>query len=202
MLELSSISLARNGQTLLQDLSFKLEPGEALLLKGPNGIGKTSLLRAIAGLSNIAKGTIRGAEDTTVLATHADGLKAQLTVAENLRFWSDIYRTDRTSQAVAAFDLTPLMQRRPMALSAGQKRRVGLARLLLADRPIWLLDEPTVSLDFATTERFSEIVTAHLKSGGSALIATHIDMNIKAQTLDLAAFKPTQDAYEADEMWL
>ena len=123
-------------------------------------------------------------------AAHADGLKATLTVAENLRFWARVFGTGDIAPALDRMNLTALRDRLAHNLSAGQKRRLGLARLLVTGRPIWVLDEPTVSLDTASVGLFAAIVRDHLASGGLALFATHIELGLEeAEILDLAPFK-------------
>lgn len=174
---------------MLENVSFHLVPGDVLILRGPNGIGKTTLLRTIAGLQTQQAGKIEGAEDKIAYAGHADGLKLTLSVEENLLFWARIFGTSDIGPALDAFDLNALTDRQAGSLSAGQKRRLGLARLLVTDRPIWVLDEPTVSLDRTAVEQFANAVRAHQKAGGSALIATHIDLGIDADVFDVSPYK-------------
>lgn len=178
----------RRGQiTVLRGVSLTVAPGEALVLRGPNGAGKTTLLRTLAGLTPPMSGTVD--PDACAYAGHADGLKGQLTVTENLTFWARIFGTDDIAPAIAAFDLAPLLDRRAADLSAGQKRRTALARLPLTGRRIWLLDEPTVSLDAANVALFARTVAAHLTGGGGAILATHIDLGLPdTRTLDIAQF--------------
>lgn len=192
-LGVNNLAVARGGVALLQGVSFQIAAGHALVLRGPNGSGKTTLLRTLAGLQPALDGTIDAPADSIAYAAHSDGLKATLTVAENLRFWADIYGTGSISTAIDAFDLRALQSRMAQNLSAGQKRRLGLARLMVMDRPIWILDEPTVSLDAQSVGLFAGAVRAHLENGGIALIATHIDLGIQAQTLELTPFKARID---------
>jgi heme exporter protein A len=173
----------------LQGVSFALEAGRALVLRGPNGIGKTTLLRAVAGLQPPLQGRIEAVPDSLAYAAHADGVKATLTVAENLTFWARVFGTDSVSAAMERMALRDLADRRAANLSAGQKRRLGLARLLVSGRAIWVMDEPTVSLDAASVQLFGAVVRDHLANGGAALIATHIDLGLEADVLDLSPFK-------------
>lgn len=189
MLRVDDLTLARGGIPVLTGLSLALTPGQALILRGPNGAGKTTLLRSIAGLQPPLSGRIEGAEDRVAYAAHADGLKAMLSVTENLAFWARIFGTSDITPALDAFDLHGLADRLAGTLSAGQKRRLGLARLLVTGRPVWVLDEPTVSLDTGAVALFAAALRAHLAQGGAALIATHIDLGIEAQVLDITPFR-------------
>ena len=203
LLSLTSVGCARGGLIILDNVSFEVSPGEALILRGPNGSGKTTLLRTIARLQPAAQGTIEAADDSIAYGAHADGLKATLTVTENLTFWAALFGTRGIDAALEAFDLTALKDRRAGALSAGQKRRLGLARLMVTGRPIWALDEPTVSLDAASVAMFARAVEAHLAGGGVAVIATHIDLGLKARTLDVTQFKASTSASkDFDEAFL
>lgn len=189
-LTVTDLAISRGGLTVLEGVSLSLAPGQALVLRGPNGIGKTTLLRTIAGLQPPVAGRVTIPADGVAYAAHADGIKATLTVAENLAFWAAIYGTRGTDAAIAAMNLAALRDRAAQNLSAGQKRRLGLARLLVTGRPVWVLDEPTVSLDTASVALFAGVIRAHLAGGGSALIATHIDLGLtEATVLDLTPFR-------------
>ncbi|MEM5543111.1 heme ABC exporter ATP-binding protein CcmA [Sulfitobacter sp. AS92] len=193
-MQVSDLSVARGGVPVLSGVSFVLAPGEALVLRGPNGAGKTTLLRCIAGLQAPLSGRIEGAEDRVAYAAHADGLKSMLTVRENLSFWSQVFGNNDILSALDGYDLRPLSDRLAGTLSAGQKRRLGLARLLVTGRPIWVLDEPTVSLDADAVAMFGTVLRGHLAAGGSALMATHIDLGIDARVLDVSAYRAAPDA--------
>ena len=204
-LKVTDLSVARGGMPVLTGLSFNLEPGRALILRGPNGAGKTTLLRTVAGLQPPISGHIEGAEDRVAYAAHSDGVKSMLTVEENLSFWASVFGQSETGAARRAFDLSSLQHRLAGTLSAGQKRRLGLARLLVTGRPIWVLDEPTVSLDVSAVGLFSDAIRAHLVAGGAALVATHIDLGLSdAQTLDITPYRADPNAYAgaSDEAFL
>jgi heme exporter protein A len=188
-LVVSNLTVARGGVPVLSGISFSLRAGEAALLRGPNGSGKTTLLRTLAGLQPPMAGEISVPPEEVAYAAHADGLKPTLTVAENLAFWAAIYGTGAVGPAMERFRLTDLSRRAAGALSAGQKRRLGLARLLVTGRKVWLLDEPTVSLDAASVELFAGAVREHQAGGGIALIATHIDMGLAARVIDVSGFR-------------
>lgn len=200
----SDLTVTRGGVPVLEGVGFVLRPGQALVLRGPNGAGKTTLLRTIAGLQLALKGTVSGAEDRIAYAAHADGIKQVLTVAENLRLWADVFGQSDIQPALEAFNLVELRDRAAGSLSAGQKRRLGLARLMVTGRPVWVLDEPTVSLDVASVALFADAVRMHLSGGGSALMATHIDLGLEAEVLDVAPHKAvlTNALEDFDEAFL
>ncbi|MEC3861124.1 heme ABC exporter ATP-binding protein CcmA [Mesobacterium sp. TK19101] len=199
----SDLSVARGGVPVLEGVGFTLAPGRALVLRGPNGVGKTTLLRTVAGLQPALAGTITGGGEAIAYAGHSDGLKSMLSVAENLSFWARVFDRDQIDPAIAAFNLEMLRDRLAGNLSAGQKRRLGLARLMVTGRPIWVLDEPTVSLDVDSVRMFAEAVRTHLAAGGSALMATHIDLGLDdADVLDVTPFKAVPRATLQDEAFL
>ncbi len=196
-LEIQNLTVDRGTRRVLDQLSFSVSSGEAVILAGPNGAGKTTLIRTVAGFIRPASGSVRldGGDDERDLAAqchyvgHANGIKSSLTVEENLRFWADYlgHGEQGIDDAMDAFDVVALATMPVAYLSAGQKRRVGLARLLVAERPIWLLDEPSVSLDTASTALLASVVDRHVKSGGIAIAATHVPLGLGAAwTLDLS----------------
>ena len=197
ILRVKDVSVARGGVAVLEGLSFEIGPGQALVLKGPNGVGKTTLLRTVAGLQPPFKGEVDAPEEAVAYAAHSDGLKSMLSVEENLRFWAEVFAQTDIEKAIQAFDLADLRNRLAGSLSAGQKRRLGLARLLVTGRPIWVLDEPTVSLDTSAVQLFAEAVRSHLAGGGLALLATHIDLGLsEARVLEVGPFKAKPPALE------
>lgn len=196
-LNVTGLSVARGGIPVLEGLDFTLRAGEALILRGPNGVGKTTVLRTVAGLQPPLAGTIGLERDAMAYAGHADGIKTTLTVRENLEFWAAIFGTGGIDAALAAFDLTGLADRAAGGLSAGQKRRLGLARMVVTGRPVWVLDEPTVSLDTGAVALFAAAVRTHLAGGGMALMATHIDLGLtEARVLDVAPFRAKAPAHD------
>jgi heme exporter protein A len=204
LLAAHNLSVSRGGIAVLDGIGFSLAPGRALILRGPNGSGKTTLLRTLAGLQPPLRGGVEAAPEACVYAGHADGIKSALTAQENLAFWADIFGGGDVPAAMAAFELEGLAARPAGALSAGQKRRLGLARLIVARRKVWLLDEPTVSLDTHATAMFVRAVRAHLSAGGCAVMATHIDLGLEeAETLDVAPYRARAAALDAfDEAFL
>lgn len=191
LLRVVDLACARGGVRVLEGVSLVLRPGQARAVTGPNGVGKTTFLRCVAGLQVPEAGSVVAPPEGVAYAAHADGVKAVLTVAENLGFWAAVYGAGGdVAGAMAALNLTALADRPAAQLSAGQRRRLGLARLPVSGRRLWVLDEPTVSLDAASVELVAGMIRAHLAGGGAALIATHADLGLpEAEGLDLTAFR-------------
>jgi heme exporter protein A len=187
------ISCVRGGREVFSRLSFAAASGEALAVVGPNGAGKTSLLRLIAGLLVPSRGSIvlEGGEDDMTLAEqahylgHRDALKPALSVSENLRFWRDFLGGDisNPAESLAVVELDHAAHLPAAYLSAGQRRRLSIARLLAVKRPVWLLDEPTNALDTAGQKLFATLMGDHLARGGLIVAATHAPLGIAARTL-------------------
>jgi heme exporter protein A len=194
------LTVDRGSRRIITSLSFSVGTGEALVLTGANGAGKTTLLRTLAGFIRPFHGAIRleGGDSELTLAEqahivgHPNAIKTGLTVSENVEFWMeymDGHATGRRSieAALRHFGLDELSDFPAAYLSAGQRRRLGLARLLVAERPVWLLDEPTASLDSASSERLVDAVNTHTSKGGIAVIATHLPLALeRARALELA----------------
>lgn len=195
---MQNISCHRAGRAIFENLSFDLNKGDCLVLRGPNGSGKTTLLKTLAGILPFAQGDITCDQSQISYAGHLDAIKAQLSVRENLAFWAGVYNARDLDRVLSEFDLASLADRYGQTLSAGQRRRLGLARMILTDCQIWLLDEPTNSLDAEHAAVFAKSITRHCADGGIAVISSHIDLHIpNTQTLDLADFTPS-GAIETD----
>jgi heme exporter protein A len=196
-----NLRCVRGNREVFAGLSFEAPAGRTLLVTGPNGAGKSSLLRLIAGLLRPAEGQIvvEGGHAELTLAEqahylgHLDPLKPSLTVGENLSFWAAFLETDGATMtaALAEVDLADLAALPGAYLSAGQRRRLSIARLLVAKRPIWLLDEPTAALDSAGQTRFAELMQEHLAAGGIVVATTHVPLGTShACALQLASRDP------------
>lgn len=172
------LSARRGGRTIFQDLEFSIKSGEAAVVTGPNGSGKSTLLRVIAGLLSLHKGKVAIEPEppsAICYAGHKDGLKSALSVLENLDFWAKIYGVDQTAtqQIIDRMALNAVADMPAGFLSAGWRRRAGLARLLLSGAPIWLLDEPYTALDTENVGRIDGVLEEHIGDGGIAVLATH-----------------------------
>ena len=187
------VRCVRGGREVFSGLDFQASSGEALAVTGANGSGKTSLLRMIAGLLTIADGSIglEGGERELTLPEqahylgHRDALKPALSVLENLAFWRDFLGGEAfdARESLAAVGLDHAAHLPAAYLSAGQRRRLSIARLLAVRRPIWLLDEPTNALDAAGQSMFAGLMGEHLARGGLIIAATHAPLGVPAKEL-------------------
>jgi heme exporter protein A len=200
-MKLSGHSLAciRGGRQIFSGVDFAIEAGQALVLTGPNGAGKSTLLRVIAGLIQPAAGTVTledgdpelGVGEQAHYVGHLDPLKPALTVAENLAFWARFLNGGRAAdedalmaRGLAAAGLEDIALLPAGYLSAGQRRRLSLARVTAAPRPVWLLDEPTTALDAASQQRLRHVMQEHLAGGGLIVAATHAPLGL-AESFEL-----------------
>jgi heme exporter protein A len=182
-LSVQGLQCVRGGRTVFDGVAFAVAGGEALCITGRNGAGKSSLLRQVAGLVRVAQGTMTldGADPDLTIAEqahylgHQDALKPSLTLRENLRFWMRYLggRDGEEATALAAVELDDIADLPAGYLSAGQRRRLSLARLVAVKRPIWLLDEPTSALDAPAQARVATMMWEHLAGGGMILAAVH-----------------------------
>ncbi len=199
-LVLSSLTLARGERILFRDLSLALSAGEAVALTGANGAGKTTLLRAIAGFIRPEAGEIAFATSDGVeldppeargrglhMLGHLEGLKGARTARDELTFQARWLGAETIDDAVSVMGLKPLLDLEVRKLSAGQRRRLALARLIAAPRPLWLLDEPLSPLDARWREAAGEVMRRHLDGGGLILAAVHDPLPIPTRSLDLGA---------------
>lgn len=197
-LTVNNLNVFRGQRHLLENISLSVSAGQCLQIQGANGVGKTTLLRAIAGLSDYETielhwdGVIRlprqaEFQQSFAYLGHDAPLKGDLTALENLRFWVGLRRsTARASleAALGAVDALSFAERPARVLSAGQRRRVALAFLILAEVPLWLLDEPTTHLDARGRARVASLLDTHLAAGGVALVVTHQALELKQAVID------------------
>ncbi len=189
-----NLTCERGARTVFSDQSFSLGSGELLQLTGPNGSGKSSLLRLLASLSEPSHGKISlegGAPELTLgqqahYIAHSDASKSTLTVTENLVFWRGFLGGGDLMRALQAVNLAALADYPAALLSAGQRRRLALARLALVPRAIWLLDEPSVGLDDSAQKLLAALMNGHLREGGLIVAATHVPLGLDPdKNLDL-----------------
>ena len=197
----SKVTARRGGRLVFRDLDLAVAPGEAVILRGPNGAGKSTLLRLLAGLLKPETGQVlcagvaisddpEGHRAGLHYVGHSLALKGILTAAENLAFWAAARSGDAAGvmAALAKMGATPFANLEVRRLSAGQQRRVSLARLFASPASLWLLDEPTVTLDQATVASLARHMAAHLAAGGMIVAATHVELGLEgARVMEMAA---------------
>jgi len=198
-LSVENLNLTRAGQTIVSDISFELSAGDALIVTGENGSGKSTTLRAVAGLLPLNLGSVKLFDETGKqfegdvkeychYLGHQNGMKPSLTVRENLDFWQKFCgEPDLTiEEALDEVDLVHTIDLPFSYLSAGMKRRVSIARLLVSDRPIWIVDEPTAGLDAHSVKMFTGLCKAFCEGGGILIAATHLPLGIETEkTLEI-----------------
>ena len=168
----SGISCRRGGRTVFGNLSFSLGKGRILEVSGPNGSGKTTLLQALAGIHPVAEGSLDVPRDEIAYLGHRNGLKDKLTVYENLGFWAGIHGGRISDELLDRFDFRSIRHRRTELLSAGQRKRVAVASLMVSGKAVWLLDEPLTALDSGWAGKVVDAVRDHCESGGLAVLTT------------------------------
>lgn len=177
--EAKDLAIARGGRVLFEALNFRVAPGEMTEVRGPNGAGKTSLLRALAGFLKPLAGAVifenADAQSATHLLGHREGLKPNLSVSAHARFWAGLYGADESGiePALERVGLKRIADLPTRVLSQGQSRRLSLARLLVAPRPVWLLDEPAAGLDAQGKDLLDDLIAAHHEDGGIVIAALH-----------------------------
>ncbi len=169
------IAAQRGGRLVLSGVTLAIGPGDLFILRGPNGAGKTTLLRTLAGLSQRAAGALKRSDNASVFLGHADGVKAALTARESLSFWRMIYSAPPAiiERAISRLNIFPFLDQRGASLSAGQRRRLALCRIVISRRPVWLLDEPTSGMDAVSIRAVVDLIAEHCRDDGAAVVATH-----------------------------
>lgn len=203
------LACRRGGRLVFADLDFRIAAGGALVLRGSNGSGKTTLLRLMAGLARANTGKLSW-NDAVIddfeahaanlrFVGHLDAVKPAFTVTENLQFWSSLWGGGDVTPAMDAFGLRALASYPARHLSAGQRHRLSLARLLVAKAPLWLLDEPGNALDETSLKALFQAISAHRAGGGMVIVASHGPAPVTDEAvLDLAAFTPRHDPHWSD----
>ncbi|MFZ1814958.1 MAG: heme ABC exporter ATP-binding protein CcmA [Rhizobiaceae bacterium] len=196
-LTVSNLCVNRGERQILSGIGFTLSDGEVLVITGKNGAGKSTLLKSLAGLLASSEGTVEleGGEEGAGIAEqchylgHDNALKPALSVRENLAFWRDYLGSPASiEEGLEIVGMSGSIDIPVAYLSAGQKRRIALARMLVSRRAIWLADEPTAALDQASSRRFADMVRHHVKGGGMVIAATHLDLGIKsARSMNIEA---------------
>ena len=207
-LTLDHMISGREGLGLHEPLDIVLQGGEGLVIRGPNGVGKTTLLRSLAGFLPVVSGsfTFDGTtptDEATSFLGHAPGLKDHLSPRETLSFWQRFFGNKVAEDLLKVMGIDHVADQRVSTLSAGQRRRLGVARLLVEDRPVWLLDEPTTALDQEGRDLLARVIAGHLNAGGCAIIATHEPAfmdQLPVVHLTRVRHKPLSDPFLAAEL--
>lgn len=200
-LTIRDMTLTRGPRTILEAVNLTAKSGDVVILHGDNGAGKTTFLRALAGLLPRTKASLSISKDGTLIAAsdfreyvfflgHRNGVDEAFTVEENLKFWARIYcvSKDKIISTAQAIHLEDALSRPAHILSAGQKRRLALGRAVISNKPVWLMDEPTASLDTASKELVSHLINQHSQVGGICIIATHDPLAVNsARSFSLTA---------------
>ena len=177
-LEVTELACRHGSRLIFSGVGFRVGSGGLLVVHGPNGSGKTTLLRCLAGLARPASGTIRIDSDQATFLGHRSAVTATMSVADNLRFWANVHgyfgkdADVRTQKAAELLNITPYIDQPAGSLSAGQHRRLGIARIHTAGRAVWLLDEPTTALDADSIIGFGTLLSDHLEAGGQAVLTS------------------------------
>ena len=201
-LSVDALAAQRGGRLIFRGLTFSATGGQAIVIAGPNGSGKSTLLRLLTGLARPEAGTIErdpGEPEHLRIVSHLDGLKGALTVLENLAFWAGIYSAPEESVdgAMDRLALSPMTDMPVDMLSAGWRRRVGLARLIIGNAPLWILDEPYTALDTDNVARVDGLMEDHVSQGGLVVLATHQAPRFTpALTIDMAAYAAPAEVVE------
>ncbi len=192
-IEVTDLACRRGPRLIFSGVGFRVEPGGLLFVHGPNGSGKTTLLRCLAGLVRPELGTIRIDFDQASFLGHRNAVTATMSVADNLRFWANVHgyfgkdADIRTQKAAELLNITPYIDQTAGSLSAGQHRRLGIARIHAAGRAVWLLDEPTTALDAESITGFRILLDGHLEAGGQAVVTSQQpECQDSADSFDLA----------------
>lgn len=205
-LSAQNISVWRGGRLIFKGLNIDLRAGQSLVVTGPNGSGKSTLLRILAGLLRPETGTVTTSPEDSAFARysgHKNGLKGALTVRENLDFWASLYSLPESEieKTLDTLDLHKVSDMPTDILSAGWKRRVGLARMALGQAPLWILDEPYTSLDSENIARLDTVLTAHTGSGGLIVLATHQTTGFApTHRIDMTDYQP-KTVHIREESW-
>lgn len=198
-LEARALACRRGDRLLFKGLSFALGAGEALHLTGANGTGKTTLIRALAGLTMPFAGEVESAGEIGLLDERT-ALDPDLSLGKALAFWQRVDGCEEPGKAVAALGLSPLLEVPVRYLSTGQRKRAGLAVLLNRGVPVWLLDEPLSGLDINAIAQVIGLIESHLKAGGVALIASHQQLRIDGlRSLELGDFVPAEEIADGEK---